>query len=466
MANAGLEYKGVSQIHGPIIVVENVRNVGYDELVEVKTRTGETRLGKVIEITQKAVTVQVFEGTTGLSPSETRTRFLGRSLEVPVSTEMLGRVMDSFGEPIDGHPRFFGEEKRDVNGYPLNPTAREYPRDSIQTGISAIDCLTSLVRGQKLPIFSGPGLSHNQLAAQIVRQAQIRGQGEEFFIVFIAMGLEHDDAAFFRKSFEETGAIKNVAMFLNLADDPPVERIITPRTGLTLAEYLAFEKDAHVLVLLTDMTNYCEALREVSASMEEVPSRKGYPGYMYSDLASLYERAGRIKDKKGSITQMPILTMPNDDITHPIPDLTGYITEGQIVLSRSLEKQGIYPPITITTSLSRLMKDGIGKGRTREDHADVASQLYSAYAQYNSVKALETIIGEEGLTSRDKEYLHFGTKFEKQMLNQGKNENRSIEQTLDIAWETLATLPDEELTRIHPESMEKYYPKPTILKEL
>ena len=321
MAGTGLEYKGVASISGPIIIVENVREVGYDELVAVKTQTGETRLGKVIEVTQKAVTVQVFEGTTGLSPSETRTRFLGRPLEVPVSTEMLGRVMNSFGEPIDGHPRFFTEEKLDVNGFPLNPTAREYPRDFIQTGISAIDGLTSLVRGQKLPIFSGPGLSHNDLAAQIVRQAQIRGGGEEFYIVFIAMGLEHDDAAFFQKSFEETGAIKNVAMFLNLAEDPPVERIITPRAGLTLAEYLAFEQESHVLVLLTDMTNYCEALREVSASMEEVPSRKGYPGYMYSDLASLYERAGRIAGKKGSITQMPILTMPNDDITHPIPDL-------------------------------------------------------------------------------------------------------------------------------------------------
>ena len=464
MANVGLEYKGVSHIHGPIVVVENVRNVGYDELVEIKTQTGETRLGKVIEVTQKAVTVQVFEGTTGLSTSATSTRFLGRQLQVPVSIEMLGRVMDSFGEPIDGHPRFFGEEKRDVNGYPLNPTAREYPRDFIQTGISAIDCLTGLVRGQKLPVFSGPGLSHNQLAAQIVRQAQIRGRGEEFFIVFIAMGLEHDEAAFFRKSFEETGAIKNVAMFINLADDPPVERIITPRTGLTLAEYLAFEQNAHVLVLLTDMTNYCEALREVSASMEEVPSRKGYPGYMYSDLASIYERAGRIEGKKGSITQMPILTMPNDDITHPIPDLTGYITEGQIVLSRSLEKQGTYPPITVTTSLSRLMKDGIGKDRTREDHADVASQLYAAYAQYNSVKALSTIIGDEGLSSRDREYLNFGSKFEKQLINQGTSENRSIEQTLDISWEILATLPDEELTRIHTEYMDKYYPKPTILK--
>ena len=464
MAGSGLEYKGVASISGPIIIVENVQQVGYDELVSVKTQTGETRLGKVIEVTQKAVTVQVFEGTTGLSPSETRTRFLGRSLEVPVSTEMLGRVMNSFGEPIDGHPRFFTEEKRDVNGFPLNPTAREYPRDFIQTGISAIDGLTSLVRGQKLPIFSGPGLAHNDLAAQIVRQAQIRGGGEEFYIVFIAMGLEHDDAAFFQKSFEETGAIKNVAMFLNLAEDPPVERIITPRAGLTLAEYLAFDQETHVLVILTDMTNYCEALREVSASMEEVPSRKGYPGYMYSDLANVYERAGRIIGKKGSITQMPILTMPNDDITHPIPDLTGYITEGQVVLSRNLEKQGIYPPIYVSTSLSRLMKDGIGKGRTREDHANVASQLYSAYAQYNAVKSLATIIGEEGLGSKDKEYLRFGERFERTLINQGKNENRSIEQTLSIAWETLSILPDEELTNIRPEFIKKYHPK--ILSEV
>lgn len=459
MANTGLEYKGVSQIYGPIVIVENVRDVGYDELVEVKTQTGEIRLGKVIEVSQKAVTVQVFEGTTGLSPLETRTRFLGRPLEVPVSTEMLGRIMNSFGEPIDGHPRFFTEDKRDVNGYPLNPTAREYPREFIQTGISAIDGLCSLVRGQKLPVFSGPGLSHNNLAAQIVKQARILGGGEEFYVVFIAMGLEHDDAAFFRNSFEATGAIKNVAMFLNLAEDPPVERIITPRAGLTLAEYLAFEQDAHVLVLLTDMTNYCEALREVSASMEEVPSRKGYPGYMYSDLASIYERAGRIAGKKGSITQMPMLTMPNDDITHPIPDLTGYITEGQIVLSRSLEKQGIYPPISVSTSLSRLMKDGIGKDHTREDHADVASQLYAAYAQYNTVKSLATIIGEEGLASRDKDYLRFGDKFEKALINQGRDENRSIEETLTIAWDTLSILPDEEMTRIHPEFLERYFPK-------
>jgi V/A-type H+/Na+-transporting ATPase subunit B len=460
MAGVGLEYKGVSQISGPLIVVENVQGVGFDELVSVRPPDGEIRLGNVIEVTQKAVTVQVFEGTTGLSPSETRTRFLGRPLEVPVSTEMLGRVMDSFGEPIDGHPRFFTEEKRNVNGYPLNPTAREYPRDFIQTGVSAIDGLASLVRGQKLPVFSGSGLPHNDLAAQVVRQARILG-GDEFYVVFIAMGLEHDDAAFFRDSFEETGAIKNVAMFLNLADDPPVERLITPRAGLTLAEYLAFEQDTHVLVLLTDMTNYCEALREVSASKEEVPSRKGYPGYMYSDLASLYERAGRIVGKKGSITQMPILTMPNDDITHPIPDLTGYITEGQLVLSRGLEKQGIYPPINLLTSLSRLMKDGIGKGRTRDDHADVASQLYSAYAQYNSVQSLATIIGEEGLVSRDKDYLRFGSQFEKKLVNQRRDENRTVEDTLKLAWATLSVLPEEELTRVHPEFLEKYLPKPT-----
>ncbi len=462
MAGIGLEYRGVSQIHGPIVVAENVKGVGFDELVEVKTPDGKPRLGKVIEITQRAVTVQIFEGTTGLSPSETRMRFLGSPLRVPVSTEMLGRVMNSFGEPIDGHPEFFTEDKRDVNGYPLNPEAREYPRDFIQTGISAIDGLASLVRGQKLPVFSGPGLTHNQLAAQIVRQATIRGKEEEFYIVFIAMGLEHDDAAFFQNSFEQSGAIKNVAMFLNLAEDPPVERLITPRTGLTLAEYLAFEEEAHVLVLLTDMTSYCEALREVSAAMEEVPGRKGYPGYMYSDLASLYERAGRIVGKKGSITQMPILTMPNDDITHPIPDLTGYITEGQIVLSRALEKQGVYPPINILTSLSRLMKDGIGKERTREDHADVASQIYAAYAQYKAVQSLATIIGEEGLGSRDKDYLRFGKKFETTLINQGKTENRTIEQTLQIEWDNLSLLSEEELTSIHVEILEKYLPKKTI----
>jgi V/A-type H+-transporting ATPase subunit B len=459
MASTGLEYKGVSRISGPIIIVENVRNVGYDELVDVITPSGETRLGKVLEVTRKIAVVQVFEGTTGLSSSETRVRFLGKTLEIPVSTEMLGRTMNSFGEPIDGNPKPFTEELRDVNGFPLNPTAREYPRDFIQTGISAIDGMCSLVRGQKLPIFSGPGLSHNDLAAQIVRQAQIRGGSEGFYIVFVAMGLKHDEAAFFRRSFEETGAIKNVATFLNFAEDPTVERLITPKAGLTLAEYLAFEQEAHVLVVLTDMTNYCEALREVSSSIEEIPSRKGYPGYMYSDLASVYERAGRIAGRKGSITQMPILSMPNDDITHPIPDLTGYITEGQIVLERDLEKKGTYPSINVLTSLSRLMKDGIGKGQTREDHADAASQLYAAYAQCNEIRSLSAIIGEEGLSSRDKDYLKFGEQFEKKFVNQGKEENRSIEQTLEIAWEVLSVLPEDELTRIHTEFLKKYLPK-------
>jgi V/A-type H+-transporting ATPase subunit B len=457
--SARLEYKGVSRISGPIVVVENIRNVGYDELVNVITPSGETRLGKVLEVTRKIAIIQVFEGTTGLSTSETRIRFLGKTLEIPVSTEMLGRIMNSYGEPIDGNPMPFTEELRDVNGQPLNPTAREYPRDFIQTGISAIDGMCSLVRGQKLPIFSGPGLSHNDLAAQIVRQAQISEGSESFYIVFIAMGLKHDEATFFRRSFEETGARNNVAIFLNYAEDPTVERLITPRAGLTLAEYLAFEQDAHVLVVLTDMTNYCEALREVSSSMEEIPSRKGYPGYMYSDLASLYERAGRIVGRKGSITQIPILSMPNDDITHPIPDLTGYITEGQIVLERDLEIKGIYPSINVLTSLSRLMKDGIGRGHTREDHADVASQLYAAYARYNEIKSLSIIIGEEGLSSRDKDYLKLGEQFETKFVNQGKTENRSIEQTLEIGWTILATLAKDELTRIHTEILEKYYPK-------
>jgi V/A-type H+-transporting ATPase subunit B len=459
MVNTGLEYRGVSRISGPIIIVENVRDVGYDELVEVITPAGETRLGKVLQVTKKIAVVQVFEGTTGLSLAETRTRFLGKTLEIPVSTEMLGRVMNSFGEPLDGNPKPFSEEFRDVNGLPMNPTAREYPRDFIQTGISAIDGTSSLVRGQKLPIFSGPGLSHNELAAQIVRQAQIRGKSEGFYIVFVAMGLKHDEAMFFRRSFEETGAIGNVALFLNFAEDPTVERLITPRTGLTLAEYLAFEKDAHVLVVLTDMTNYCEALREVSSSMEEIPSRKGYPGYMYSDLASIYERAGRIAGRDGSITQMPILSMPNDDITHPIPDLTGYITEGQIVLDRDLEKKGVYPPINVLTCLSRLMKDGIGKDHTREDHADVASQLYAAYAQCMDIRSLAAIIGEESLSSKDKDYLKFGEQFEKKFLKQNKQENRTIEQTLGIAWDIFSVLPKDELTRIHTEILKKYYPK-------
>jgi len=449
------EYASISEISGPLIIVEGVEGVGFDEMAEVVTPSGEVRRGRVLEVGRGKAIVQVFEGTAGLSVSETRVRFLGEPLKVPVSTEMLGRVMNSLGEPIDGNPAPFTEDMRDVNGSPLNPTAREYPRDFIQTGVSVIDGMCSLVRGQKLPIFSASGLPHNMLAAQIARQAEIAG-GEEFYIVFAAMGIKHDEAAFFRRSFEKSGAIKRTAMFINLAEDPTMERIITPRTALTLAEYLAFEQEAHVLVILTDMTSYCEALREVSASLEEVPSRKGYPGHMYSDLASIYERAGRVQGRNGSLTQMPILTMPNDDITHPIPDLTGYITEGQIVLDRNLHNKGIYPPVNVLISLSRLMKDGIGKGKTREDHPDVASQLYAAYAQCNEIRSLASIIGEEALSQRDRAYLQFGDEFEMKFINQGTEENRSIEETLEIAWNLLSTLPEEELTRIHREYLNKY----------
>ncbi len=452
------EYASVSEISGPIIIVEGVEGVGFDEMVEVTTPSGEIRRGRVLEVGRGKAIVQVFEGTAGLSTSETRVRFLGEPLRVPVSTDMLGRVMNSLAEPIDGNPAPLTEDMRDVNGSPLNPVAREYPRDFIQTGVSVIDGMCSLVRGQKLPIFSASGLPHDMLAAQIARQAEIAG-GEDFYIIFAAMGIKHDEADFFRRSFEESGAIKRTAMFINLAEDPTMERIITPRTALTLAEYLAFEQEAHVLVILTDMTSYCEALREISASLEEVPSRKGYPGYMYSDLASIYERAGRVHGKKGSLTQMPILTMPNDDITHPIPDLTGYITEGQIVLDRDLHNKGIYPPVNVLVSLSRLMKDGIGKGKTREDHPDVASQLYAAYAQCNEIRSLASIIGEEALSQRDRAYLRFGDEFEMKFINQGAEENRTIEETLEIAWQLLSMLPEEELTRINRRYLDKYLKK-------
>lgn len=449
------EYLGVSRISGPIIVVDGVSGVGFDEVVEVITPSGEVRKGRVLEVERGKAIVQVFEGTEGLSLSETRVRFLGEPLKVPVSMDMLGRVMNSLAEPIDGNPKPIAEDLRDVNGSPLNPVAREYPRDFIQTGISVIDCMCSLVRGQKLPIFSAAGLPHNLLASQIAGQAEIGGE-EDFYIVFAAMGIKHDEADFFKRRFEEGGALKRTAMFINLAEDPVMERIITPRTALTLAEYLAFEQEAHVLVILTDMTSYCEALREISASLEEVPSRKGYPGYMYSDLASIYERAGRIHSKKGSLTQMPILTMPNDDITHPIPDLTGYITEGQIVLDRELYNRGVYPPVNVLISLSRLMKDGIGKGKTREDHADVASQLYAAYAECNELRSLASIMGEEALSQRDRAYLRFGDEFEMRFINQGVDEDRPIEKTLEIAWDLLSILPREELTRIHREYLDKY----------
>ncbi|MCS7097859.1 MAG: V-type ATP synthase subunit B [Candidatus Methanomethyliaceae archaeon] len=451
-----MEYRSIQKISGPLIFVEGVSGVGYYELVEIRDGEGNLRKGRVLEINRNIAVVEVFEGTTGLSTTSTTVRFLGRPLTIPLSTEMLGRIFNGIGEPIDGGPPPITEDYRDVNGLPMNPYSRDYPTKFIQTGVSAIDGMNTLVRGQKLPLFSGSGLPHNLLATQIARQATIVGEEEGFAVIFVAMGIKHDEAAFFKKSFEESGVLKNAALFLNLADDPPVERLVTPRCALTLAEYLAFEQDMHILVILTDMTNYAEALREISAAREEVPSRKGYPGYMYSDLASIYERAGRIRGRKGSITQMPVLTMPNDDITHPIPDLTGYITEGQIVLDRDLHRRGIYPPINVLPSLSRLMKDGIGKGKTREDHGPVASQLYAAYARAQELRMLSTIIGEEGLTERDRLYLRFGDAFEKRFISQSVNENRSLEITLNIAWELLSIFPDSELTRI-PERIIKLY---------
>jgi len=452
-----MEYRGVQKISGPIIFVEGVTNVGYNELVEVRDEEGGVRRGRVLEINRGVAAVEVFEGTTGLSTTGTSVKFQGKPLMIPLSTEMLGRVFNGLGEPADGGPTPFTEDYRDVNGLPMNPYARDYPTQFIQTGISAIDGMDTLVRGQKLPIFSGSGLPHNLIATQVARQATIVGEEVSFAVVFVAMGIKHDEATFFRRSFEESGALKNSAIFLNLADDPPVERLVTPRSALTLAEYLAFEQDMHVLVILTDMTNYAEALREISAAREEVPSRKGYPGYLYSDFASIYERAGRIRGRKGSITQVPVLTMPNDDITHPIPDLTGYITEGQLVVDRDLHRRGIYPPINILPSLSRLMKDGIGKGKTREDHGPVASQLYSAYARAQDLRALSTIIGEEGLTDKDRAYLRFGESYEQRFLNQRYDENRSLETTLDMAWTELSMLPESELTRIADRFVKAYY---------
>jgi len=455
-----MEYRGVAKISGPLIFVEGISNVGYDELVEIKSEDGVVRKGRVLEINRGVAAVEVFEGTSGLSTTKTSVKFLGKPLTIAVSTEMLGRIFNGIGEPMDGGPPPFTEDYRDVNGLPMNPYSRDYPTQFIQTGVSAIDGMDTLVRGQKLPLFSGSGLPHNLIATQIARQATIVGEETGFAVIFVAMGIKHDEASFFKRSFEESGALKNSAIFLNLADDPPVERLVTPRSALTLAEYLAFEQDLHVLVILTDMTNYAEALREISAAREEVPSRKGYPGYLYSDFASIYERAGRIKGRKGSITQMPVLTMPNDDITHPIPDLTGYITEGQIVIDRDLHRRGIYPPINILPSLSRLMKDGIGKGKTREDHAPVASQLYSAYARAQDLRSLSTIIGEEGLTDKDRDYLRFGEDFEKRFLSQRFDENRSLDTTLGLAWKELSLLQESELTRIADKFIKMYYQHP------
>ena len=451
------EYTSIREIRGPLLIVEGVPDAAYDEIVEVELPTGEKRRGRVLETAKGYAVVQVFEGTTGVTPVGTKVRFMARTLEVKVSEEMLGRVFNGLGEPIDGGPPVISGEWRDVNGDPLNPAARAYPEDFIQTGVSAIDGMNPLVRGQKLPIFSGSGLPHNMLAAQIARQATVRGEGEEFAVVFAAIGVMYDEAMFFRKFFEETGAIKRTAMILTLAEDPPMVRLVTPRVALTLAEYLAFERDMHVLVIMTDMTNYAEALREISAAREEVPGRQGYPGYMYSDLASLYERAGRVQGKKGSITQMPILTMPNDDITHPIPDLTGYITEGQIVLSRDLWNRGIYPPVNVLMSLSRLKGEAFDK--TREDHANVSDQLYAAYSRAVELRSLAAIVGEESLSEVDRRYLRFAEAFEQRFIKQGFYENRSIEETLDIAWEILAILPESELYRIKDEYIRKYHPK-------
>ena len=450
-----VSYATVSQINGPLVFVKGVKGVGYDELVEVSSPSGRS-LGRVLDVSRDVAVVEVFEGTTGLSLGGTSVAFLGRGLEVGLSQELLGRVFYRIGEPMDGKPYPYSREKRDVNGSPINPTAREYPSEFIETGVSGIDGMDSLVRGQKLPIFSGAGLPHNALAAQITRQAKLLRSSEGFAIIFVAIGITHDEAMYFRKSFEESGALANVAMVLNLADSPAVERITAPRVGLTMAEYLAFEEQMHVLVIMTDMTNYCNALREISSSRGEIPARKGYPGYMYTDLASIYERAGKITGKRGSITLMPILTMPNDDISHPIPDLTGYITEGQIVLDRSLYRKGIYPPIDISLSLSRLMKDGVGKGYTREDHMDLSNQLYASYARMKEVRSLETVVGEEGLSEKDKMYLKFGEFFEQRFLKQGENEDRSIEETLELGWESLALLPEDELGRVSPEEIAKY----------
>lgn len=460
-----IEYLGLSEINGPMIVVEGVKGAFYDEIVEFGVEGADKKLGRIVEINEDKAVIQVFESTAEMSLLNTRTRLTGRPMEIGLSEDILGRTFNGLGEPIDGLGAVRVEEKRDVNGLPMNPCTREYPRNYIRTGISAIDGLTTLIRGQKLPIFSGNGLPHDELAAQIVEQASLGDNPDEngeFAIVFAAMGVKYDVAEYFKRTFEECGASAHVAMFLNLSNDPVVERLITPKVALTAAEYLAFEKNMHILVILTDMTSYAEAMREVSSLKGEIPSRKGYPGYLYSDLASLYERAGIVAGSSGSVTQIPILTMPNDDITHPIPDLTGYITEGQIVLERSLHQKTIYPPINVLPSLSRLMKDGIGAKYTREDHQDVANQLFSSYARVGEARDLASVIGEDELSPVDKKYLEFGLAFEKEFVGQGRNENRSIEETLDIGWKILHILPREELDRMDTRILEKYWDRELV----
>lgn len=453
-----IEYLGLSEINGPLIVLEGIRDASFDEIVELTVEGNHKKLGRIVEIYEDKAIIQVFEGTENMSLKNTHTKLTGHPMEIALSEDILGRTFNGIGQPIDGLGNIVSDLKRDINGLPLNPCSREYPRNYIKTGISTIDCLTTLIRGQKLPIFSGNGLPHDQLAAQIVKQASLgENSEEEFAIVFAAMGVKHDVAEFFRRTFEESGASSHVVMYLNLANDPVVERLITPKVALTAAEYLAFDKGMHILVILTDMTSFAEAMREVSSSKGEIPSRKGYPGYLYSELATLYERAGIVRGCKGSVTQIPILTMPNDDITHPIPDLTGYITEGQIVLDRVLHQHSVYPPISVLPSLSRLMKDGIGAGYTREDHQDLANQLFSSYARVGEARALASVIGEDELSSIDKKYLAFGAALEQDFIAQGITEDRSILETLDKGWKLLSILPKEELDRVDTKTLEKYY---------
>ncbi|WZL73474.1 V-type ATP synthase subunit B [Clostridiaceae bacterium 35-E11] len=451
------EYLRLDKIEGPLIMLSNVEDVSYGEMIDIIVENGKNRKGKVIKIDGNIIVAQVFEGTSGLSTQNIAVKFIGKPFEIPISKEILGRTFNGIGRSIDRGGEIYGSDFYNINGRPINPVARKYPRDYIQTGVSSIDALATLIRGQKLPIFSGNGLPHNELAAQIVKQAKISSdQNEEFAVVFAAIGVKHDDADYFRQSFEEAGVLERVVMYVNLANDPIVERISTPRCALTAAEYLAFEEGMQILVIMTDITSYCEALREVSASREEVPSRKGYPGYLYSDLAALYERAGMMKGRKGSITFLPILTMPNDDITHPVPDLTGYITEGQIVLGRELFQKNIYPPVNILPSLSRLMKDGIGEGYTREDHQDVSNQLFASYSKVQDIRALAQIIGEDDLSEVDNKYMEFGRIFENKFIGQDFDENRTMIETLDLAWDILSVLPPEELDRISPKMIEKY----------
>ncbi len=450
------EYKTVTKIAGPLVFVSEVEGIGYGELAEISLPSGERKIGQVLETSKGLAVVQVFGPTSGIDVDKTKVKFLGETMHLSVSEDMLGRVFDGLGNPRDGGPKIIAKKRIDINGEAINPYSRDEPRDFIQTGISTIDAMNTLVRGQKLPIFSGSGLPHNQLAVQIARQAKTKGKGEEFAVVFAAVGITHEESSYFMRDFEKTGALRRAVLFLNLANDPSVERIITPRLALTTAEYLAYEKDMHVLVIITDMTNYCEALREIASAREEVPGRRGYPGYMYTDLSTIYERAGRIKGRKGTVTQLSILTMPGDDITHPIADLTGYITEGQIVLGRELHRKNISPPVDVLPCLSRLMNLGIGPERTREDHRGIADQLYAAYATGRDLRSLSAVVGEEALSETDRIYLKFADDFEKRFISQGAYEDRSIETTLELGWELLSVLPKTELKRLKEIFIEKY----------